>query len=276
VIVDPVELVRQVQTQVVWSTVVSVLDGTKLYVHVLHDALKFDRIPEINYRRKVVDVSTVYDSVRLPATAKELQQIADMVDCYLLTPKVVDLIWRQAGTRINSVVNAGPPKYQIAATSNVTLIHQRIEKDLAQAHVVDAAAPIACVGKYWVITKKLLKEAYVDGEPGACNYGWYTTSSAAGPAISLGNYCYQRPGYKHNFSHVDPSQTIRLMYRYGRLELPDGTKLDIDLQEVASDPYLHSLISHEGELSSLRQPGVPKQTCLGLYTRPLLVRDLSC
>jgi len=66
-----------------------------------------------------------------------------------------------------------------------------------------------------------------------------------------------------------------VMYHIGRLEFPDGQDQDVYLEDIASDPDLCPLISHEGPLYSLRQPNVAVEPALDCYSRPLLVKDLS-
>ena len=74
--------------------------------------------------------------------------------------------------------------------------------------------------------------------------------------MTPGVQCWQRPGFRHNKSHWDPSQTIRLMHRSARLIHPDGTEEKIDLHDIAGNPALAYLLHHQGPLTYLRQKGV--------------------
>jgi len=48
------------------------------------------------------------------------------------------------------------------------------------------------------------------------------------------------------------------MHRMARLVKPDGTEEEVDLHDIAKDPALAPLMSHEGVLKYLRQKLVPK------------------
>jgi len=198
------------------------------------------------------------DNVRQPATAIELQRVADRLGAMLLTPKVADLIWLQAGrlgTQFNPVINhryPGDAKSTIVAMMAADHVSKLVDEKVRS--VEGAGKLVASVGKYWVLTNELLKGKY--GSAQACNYGWHS-HGAPYRAVTLGLHVWQPIGLAHNNLHVDPSQVIRLMHRTAFLTCPGCKEEIVDLRLVASDATYAKLISHEGPLKVLRQPGVP-------------------
>lgn len=272
-LIDVVQRVKEGTAYWDWETVISEHQGHKLYIRVFADAMKFDDVPPLTWNYQTFreydesgeEVKRTYNGVRLPASAQELQQIADLTSCMLLTPKVVDLIWLQAKVKFDPVINSGPSQYQIVAEMPIvgrmpyrgtTLIgvHELIQEKIDTTS--DGTGLVASVGKYWVLTNGLGNTSMLRfGDETACNYGW-CSSSASGPGVTPGVQCWQRPGYAHDIRHWDPSQVIRLMFRTARLVRADGTEEYVDLGDIAQDPELGPLITHEGELGILRQPGV--------------------
>jgi hypothetical protein len=118
----------------------------------------------------------------------------------------------------------------------------------------DRGGLIASVGKYWVLTNSLLNGKF--GVAQACNYGW-NSNSAPYQAVTPGLRVWQTTGSRHNNKHIDPSQVVRLMHREAWLTRPGEDAELVDLRQVLIDPVLAPLISHEGPLRILRQPGVP-------------------
>ncbi len=274
--IDVIQLVKDGGGSFDWAYVVSEIGDTKLYIAVMRDAMTFDGMPALDWHRDplAVDDGVVYDGVRLPATPFELQQIADMVGGMLLTPRVIDLIWLQAGIKFDAIVNNGEPygtpAFEIVADMNITDIHQLIEKEIDERGGDGGSEIISCVGKYWCLINGLGTDAdkKMYGTDTACNYGW-CGDNASGPGVTAGVKCWQRPGYKHNKDHIDPSQTIRLMYREALLVSGEGLEQYIDLHEVAADPELCAHIAFDGKpLTYLRQTNVPHAHPTGIAKLP--------
>jgi hypothetical protein len=276
--IDVVQLVGDGHARYEWHYVTTNFHGHHLRVAVLRDAMKFDSMPAMNWHRepKVAgpDATTeMFDGVRLPASAFELQQIADMVGAMLLTPKLVDAIWLQAEVRFDAIVNDGPPKYTIVADLDVTAVHKMLQK-AAIAHGDDGTKLVSCVGKYWVLVNELADgmaygEHVLYGTDTACNYGW-CSNGVQRAGVTAGVHVWQRQGFKHPKTQIDPSQTIRLMYREAML-LRKGAEAEeaIDLRDVAADADLCGLITHDGKpLRYLRQANVPTKELLGTLVLP--------
>lgn len=256
--IDVVKLVLEGHGRFEWGWVLSEYKGHRLGIAVFRDAMKFDGLPDMNWGRCPLSKGGIHYGVRLPATAFELQQIADHLDCMLLTPKIVDLIWQEAGAsglQFDSVINI---QGRIVALSNIHDVHKELSSAILRAggdpgrdSIVDS------VGKYWVLTNRLLTGKY--GKSQACNYGWPTKGRGNGPGVTHTVNMWQTLGSGHNDRHLDPSQTIRLMYRWGRLCRPGSRRWeDVDLYAIGSDPHLAPLISHEGVLKVFRQQNVPE------------------
>lgn len=235
IIMDVVKQIKDGNASFEWAEIHSKHNGHQLYISVFRDALKIG-------------------GIRYPATAKQLQQIADVLGCMLLTPKVVDLIWLQASLQFNAITQVNG---KIVAACNAKDVSEAIDKKIERLGG-DPGGIIASVGKYWVLVNRLSYWPSLKYKKQACcNYGWMSSSApyrAVTPIIKL----WQTPGFRHNDSHVDPSQVIRLMYRFAHLIRNDGSESTVDLQNIATDPELCHLISHEGPLKYLRQISVPE------------------
>lgn len=266
--IDVVQLVRDGKGHFAWAEVISSFGDLKLAINVFRDAMKFDGMPAMTWDRKPIAGDTrVFDGVRLPATAGELQQIADLLGCMLMTPKIIDLLWIQAGIKFDSIVNV---KGQIVALCNIHDIHGAIESKITSLGGDDGTKLVDSVGKYWCLINELLNHASVSGGACCCNYGW-PAKTASGPGITPGTQVWQRPGFAHNILHFDPSQTIRLMHPSAILIHPDGLEEIVDLRVIASDPNLAPLITHQGTLKYLRQAGVEQLDPLpGDYLPPAI------
>ena len=269
--------IREGQAHVEWEDVVCQHNGHTLRVSVFRDAMKFDGIPPMNWHRQPRNPrkgeQTTYDGVRLPVTAVEMQMVADLCYCMLLTPKIVDMLWTAAGesgTQFESVVNVHG---QIVAMADIHAVHQKVEEALAKAGG-DKGGIIDSVGKYWVVCKALSHGKF--GVHQAVNYGWPTRTKGNGLGVTKTVNVWQTIGAAHDDSHIDPSQTIRLMYRLAKLQRAGSSEWeDIDLCELAEDPELAALISHEGPLPFTRMPSVPEPKSVlnsdGSYSMPEMV-----
>ena len=246
--IDVVELVKQNKGKFEWSELKSEADGYTLYIQVFKDAMKFDDIPAMTWNfQKIPYDDRKFNGVRLPATAYQLQQIADLLDCMLMTTKVIDMIWLQATNKFNCITAVNQV---IVANCNIHDYHLALEKKSIGEGLT------SCIGKYWCLTNKLNNYGLIKGHEAACNYGWFS-SSGSGPCLTPGTRCWQREGFKHNNRHYDPSQLIRLMNRKARLVCPDGSEKEVDLMELANTD-LAKLFHHNSRLTYLRQKGVPQ------------------
>jgi hypothetical protein len=175
-------------------------------------------------------------SVRVNASARTMQRIADLLGCVLPTTKICDLIWEQAAVRLSPCIQK--PDAAMGYTSRMLQHHCGVEEARAGREGL-----IENVGKHWVITNRLANARNL-----AANYGWFDPRAPhASGALKL----WQPLGLAHNLDHVDYSQVVRLVQRRC---LVDGEERD--LTEVMVDPELAPLVSHEGPLRLTRLLGV--------------------
>lgn len=255
-VVDVVKLVRDGQARYEWHWLERRDGEVVLRYAVMRDAMKFDDVPPLDWFRRPLGTGPTQDGVRLPASAFELQQIADLVNGSLCTPSMLDQIWLQAECRFDAVVNSGPPSYGIVATMPILDVHRRIEASIQASGGDDGGTKlVSCVGKYWVLDDRLEEMGMVQGDWAACNYGWHARV-ASGPGMTPGTQVWQRPGFAHNCRHLDSSQTIRLVWRVCEVSYDGGANFeDRYLKEVFDDPDLAKLVSTTGTVSCHRQKG---------------------
>lgn len=275
--INVVELVKQGKGRFEFAELISEHNDHKLYLSIFRDAMKFNDVPALTWEFEPIPGNNeVLDKVRLPATAHQLQEIADLLHCSLMTPRIIDLIWQQATLKFDAVINSGHPRYDIVATMDIHDVHKLIEEQIEKQGGDDGLKLISCVGKYWCLINDLNYKGKVQGDWAACNYGWFA-KQASGSSLMPPNQCWQRPGYAHNKLHWDPSQTIRLVYRRAMLVKPDGSEHDVDVHDIATDPELCGLVTHDGKpLTYLRQTGVEELEPLpthGIIIAPLKRRD---
>lgn len=204
------------------------------------------------------------DGVRVSVSAIVAQQAADLLDAMLTTPKTEDLIF------VAATIHTEPHPGDV--------VHKTAEQHSAEidAELVRMGKPtgagelVATVGKSWCLASRLSAVK-------AANYGWHFLGSAfrgirgeATVSLPLGTRVIQGVGTMHGPSHVDYSQTLRLVRRRCRV---DGAPAD--LRHVLADPLLARLLSHEGALSVFRQPGVEELGSLADDTQPGVPRRMT-
>ena len=222
------DAVRTGRAQFEYATVTSQAGGHTGTFRVFADALKID-------------------GVRISCSATLEQQVADVLGCCLLTPRLADLAFQQRQ------VDVKPYPMPIASTVGA-MVKESATVDKA---VGGRVGLVQTVGKHWVLTNTLVGKKAGSGQA-ACNYGWQFSGDLFGgqrwgSAVTPGLRCIQDMGWAHDVHHADYSQTCVLVSRQCTV---DGRPAD--LSAVLADPQLSALVSHEGPLRILRQPGVPQ------------------
>jgi hypothetical protein len=186
------------------------------------------------------------DGIRINASATLLQEIADILDAFLLTPKLLDQMWAQRA------ITLAPCPQPINATSAGMIKHSAcVDDQIAKAGGIPPNGIVETVGKTWVLSNKLTPTV-------AMNMGWYLEQPLPGipfdPAPTLpGAHMIQAPGTHHDAAHIDYSQVCLFVQR--------GCLVDdepSDFATVAQSPTLSALVSGSGPLRTVRQPGVPE------------------
>jgi hypothetical protein len=182
------------------------------------------------------------DGVRINASATLQQHIADLLGAYLPTPKIFDQMWAQRAVTVL-------PCTQPASFSTEAMIKHSACIDAQLVKLAPTAGIVQTVGKTWALSNKLSPTV-------AMNIGWHLEKPIPGipfdPAPTLsGAHMIQSPGTRHNAQHSDYSQIVLLVSRNCTVDGRTTT-----FASVAQDPSLAGLVSHEGVLKFLRQPGV--------------------
>jgi hypothetical protein len=211
------------------------------------------------------------DDVFINVSATLQQQVADLLGAMLPTPKIMDLAW------LARAVKMAPVILPIASTSAAMVqASGKLDANLAQLGYQSGTATCQ---KTWAIGNSLLTH------PGkAMNYGFavipnqpnnYYSGIATEACVSIPasqGRVIQGQGWAHDSSHLDYSQACYLVHRSCRV---DGS--DVDLATVLQDPTLAPLLSHEGVLQTLRQPGVSVYACAApkAKAQQMRVQDLA-
>jgi len=220
------------KASVSWSKVTSNYEGHVGEFNVFSDALKLS-------------------GVRVNVSAETEQKIADAMGCLLLTPKLADLLWAQAGVILT-------PKPRPITASTRAMVEHSFDIDKELEALGYPTGLMQTVGKHWVIDELLAQK------PGrAMNYGWHFRGQSFGGLKgevtasllkdSTGQYVrlIQGRGTAHDMHHADYSQICVLVARSCTI---DG--VEMDLEAVLKDPVLAHLASHTGKMTIFRQPGV--------------------
>lgn len=226
------------------------------------------------------------DSVRVSTRHDTAQRIADDLGVVLPTAKISDEVWKQAVIRL-------PPRERnwwkdgtMSRTSRMLEQHNAVEKMVAdeQAKLGGKQGLIADVGKDWVTTLRLWQPYTGGGEAGAsraANYGWHKKGGTY-PSATLPNVgVLQSVGLAHSIGHTDYSQMVRLVRREVEVCGPgmgNGGCATIDIDQIATDPALAGLVSHEGVLEGMRHPDIqrscdPSSRCVKSFVGGMSVRS---
>lgn len=194
----------------------------------------------------VLRVGEPGDFVRVSLSARTAQRVCDLCGWTLPTTRICDLLWK-AARKVEPALQPATGSERLlrgySADMSDTEAMARHSEDVTRLAGPEPGL-FENAGKHWVLSNSLLKRA---GR--AANYGWFTaTAPYFGPG---GLPMWQTLGLFHNLDHVDYSQTLRPVTEY---MLVDGEKRPV--REVASDPELWRLVSHEGPLKLSRLPGV--------------------
>lgn len=122
-----------------------------------------------------------------------------------------------------------------------------------QPFVPASAGILQTVGKHWILTNKTAQSGK------AANYGWHFSGASFGgqsfeASVSLpGVRVIQGIGTAHDRFHADYSQTCVLA-----AEACIYQGQDARLSDILQDPVASKLVSVEGPMINIRQPGVPQ------------------
>lgn len=196
------------------------------------------------------------DGVRLSTSAYNLQQIADKLKASLMTPRIIDWAFLKADVAIPPQT-IYPPDDSVAALEKES---QKIDEAIWAATGGIGATDsqlVAPLGKNWVVSNALLGAKLGH----AALYGWAMVRGYKPPVgvfprpgTLLGISNIQPLATPHDMNYTDYAMESSLVRRDAVL---DGRPVDIWSLMQSPDPSIVALVSHEGPLKILRQPGVP-------------------
>ena len=217
-------------------------------LRVFADALKMD----VEYKDATGATKQAL-GVRIAVSARLEQQIADVMGCLLLTTRIAGLRYGARGVTI-------PPfplgVLAMGTVQRMVLESQKIDVAVGVAGGAERGIIVGTTGKDWILDNLLLEYPRT-----AINFGWFlplgTPSPWEGIPLHLAPghtaMLIQPASWAHDSAHADYSQQVCLVDKICRVD--DQTRL---LADVLTDPILSALVSYEGPLKLLRQPGVPE------------------
>lgn len=172
------------------------------------------------------------DWARICITPHTAQRIADSLNCFLPTRKLVDLIWQQA------VIKPEPVPMYAYRDSTPTMWQHHL---IIEGQRKNRKGLIAGIKKDVVISSRITADETkrADGKQRLAIYGWHLQDGKPIQPLYTG----------HIWWWVDYSQGIRLIYR----KIKVGKKW-MDYTEVLQDPVLRRLICDEDNCDYFRYP----------------------
>jgi|ERR1700722_5693563 len=212
-------------------------------LRVFADALKMD----VEYQ-DASGATLQVTGVRVCVSARLEQQIADAMGCSLLTSRIAELRY---GARAVTI-----PPFPLGTNDMATTARMVLESQKMNAAIVEAGGIVGTTGKDWILDNAVLKH------PGrAINFGWFLPKGTSSPWQGVPLYpspgrtalLIQPASWAHDAAHCDYSQQCCLVDKTCTV---DGQTRN--LVDVLVDPDLAALVSYQGPLQVLRQPGAPE------------------
>lgn len=215
-----------------WVDLSYEMSGKKVKLQIMEDALKID-------------------GVRVNVSASLQQRLADVFDASLMTAQVADLVY------VNAVRRIDPVPMQIS-TSVAAMMKHSSSVDAKLKTLSISSGLVADPGKHWILDKK------IESLPGrACNYGWhfsgssylgikgFSVASKFNVVNSKSVRVIQPNATAHDALHSDYSQVCQLVSQICWVD-----DVEKRFSDLLTDPIESVLVSHQGPLKLVRQPGV--------------------
>lgn len=185
------------------------------------------------------------DGVRVSLTERDQTQVADFLGAHLLTPKLVEEIYRQADVQLRP---RPQPWYHRSAGGDSSMGTARRVFDYDRIVTEELGGRdgrlVANEGKDWVVDGYAFTAA---GKARGTNYGWVLPNGKLIQGI----------GHVHNLDHTDYSQLSRFVWESADVSLDGGkTYRPTTFGAILSDAKLFPLVSYE-RIPAPRHPGVP-------------------
>lgn len=158
------------------------------------------------------------DWARVPLTPMTAQKIADSLNCFLPTKKLVDVIYK------NAIIKLQPQPMFIYRDSSITMWQHHL---IIEGQRKNKQGLIAGIKKDVIITSKLLEAKNANK---VAIYGWHKLDGMPIQNIYVGHLNW----------YVDYSHGIRLIYR--KIKVNNQW---MDYEQLMKDPLLKKLICEE-------------------------------
>lgn len=220
-------------------------------------------IKEIILEIKVMKDAMKLDGIRFMVTAKEQQEIADMIYGIFHTERTHDARHVHAQTTIGAMVQVPPNSGKITALSNEEDYSKYVDKAIEEATGGSEPGLVSTVGKPWALTNNMLGQQKY-GDKNAYNYGWHDKNGIYKSRIT-GIKIWQpiisgMSKHVHNWAHADPSQVCEMPSREAKLIFPDGFEEEVDLAWIYThELYHHFVTDGRAPMSVVRQPAVEEK-----------------
>lgn len=211
-----------------WSTIKSSIPGYEASITVMN------RVVRVGQKNPVrVDVN--YDTA---------QKLCDLYSSAMMTPKIADLTRKQCAVPL---VMQGRNEWVQDGTMGDTKRMIEYNTQLDKLVSTTETGLITNEGKHWIICQRLWNDPekgwnFQKVDKWSANYGWWSKGAPNG-------VLWQTPGLKHNWLHVDYSQSVMLVFQWMSV---NGVMCHIG--SVLKDPKLSALVSDEGPLQSWAHP----------------------
>ena len=166
-----------------------------------------------------ISVGNREDWVRVPLTPMAAQQLADTLDCFLPTRKIVDDVWAQAAVRLEPV-----PMYAFRDSSVTMWHHHLIIEGQRKGH----RGLIAGIKKDVVLSKTPRPDR-------VAIYGWHKPDGMPIQPLYVGHVNW----------YVDYSHGVRLVWKRVKVHVPGGGSRWMAYSEVLRDTRLRPLLCDE-------------------------------
>jgi len=212
-------------------------------ISITNDVVEYRHILKLHVTSDYLAIGSDTNFLRIPLTPMTAQCIADLVDCSLPTPQLVDTIWARAELQLAPKPMPPGPKM---VTVPVFAQHQEIVEE--QIGKRSHHQLIAGHKKDVVLASVLATKSN-----SVAIYGWHKPDGKPIQPVYAG----------HASTWADYSHGIRLIANDAEL---DGKP--VRLSKLLTDPQLAAMISSEGPLSVARYPTNWPVPVAGKNTKP--------
>lgn len=180
-------------------------------------------------------VGTDDDRLRVPLWPLTAQRVADAWNCVLPTTRLVTIIWNAAVSKVPPQPWGPPYDSSMMSTDRIVAHNARVEATLKKLNI-DGTKLMGGHKKDVVLTKQLAIKT-----KSVAIFGWHQGNGKPIQPLYLG----------HENTYADYSHGIRMVSRECLLD----DQVD-DLGRILTTASLCNVVSNEGPLPFIRQPGV--------------------